>query len=219
MEETKAKFIEQLESFINSSVGDIESDLSALGSRRDGSYMNQYAFKGEVTLEEVCHIKPSSPKFKPGTLLTSPEGIEESDSEMAMGLKCTNDSDMDAYIDLGMVKDIYELGETRRYLKSETIMVTDESIQIRKRTVVQVADDLNKSANQISVEYTVRHILHVLDDKRKITVPTTMFKTNPESRYASDMTMRDDFDYDAVMTIYNTSTPEEIVKPLAIHKK
>lgn len=218
MEENKNKFLEKVKNDLCRTLKEEAESASSFGSFVNDSNFNQHAFRGEATLEEICHIRPTNPLFKPGTLLTSPDGIHNEDDMHGM-LKCaSSDEEMNVSIDIGTVKDIEELGEFKRYLVAETIMVTDETIQIRKHVSVRAADGTDKVALRQSCVYTVRHLLHCLDNKRKVFVPTKMFKEH-KGRYASDLVMVDQIDLETIFHLYKTSNPEEIVEPLKIHKK
>jgi len=220
VQDTKQTFFKQIDRYFNRSLDEVASNLEKIGSKRTDPNLNQHAFRGEVTLEEVVHIKPKVSKFVPGTLLTSPEGIDNyEENDFGVGnLTCASSEEMEANIVLGPTKEISEIGKTKRFLVPETIMITDEFIQIRKHTTVKAAENFEKSCHKNIVFYTVKHVLHVLDNKNKLTIPTNMFKED-NGQFSSDLVMFDTFDYDLVMHLYDTAKPEEIVKPLSIFNK
>lgn len=216
LDTTKRYFVEAFDKdFAKNLCNEISGNLT-LGSVSVDPNFNQHSLWVESTMEQICHIRLANPKFAPGTLLSSPDGIQVDDD--SFGLKACSADDEHVSIDIGATKEIEELGSTRRFLVSETIMVTDESIQIRKHVNLKVSDGINKSKFHQTCVYNVRHLIHALDNKRKVFVPTKLFKEN-NARWSGDLTMIDELDMSLIEKIYEAAKPEDIVAPLKIYKK
>lgn len=217
VENNKQNFLEKVEKNVVKTLKDELGSVSFFGKPVTSSNFNQCVLNAEVHFDEICHIRPEKPLFKPGTLLISPEGIRDEDSYSGSMMKCA-DEDSRASINIGVIKDITELGESRRYLVAENIMVTEESIQIRKSVSIKANNGSEISSLRHNCIYTIRHLIHGLDNKRKVFIPTKMFKEE-DGRFASDLIMFDQLDLQTILQIYNSSSASDIVSPLKIHKQ
>lgn len=212
--------IEEIEKLTKSKLLEEIDNLNGFGTLSKDKNLSQRVLKMEASLDEICHIYPSNPLFKPGVLLTSPDIFENDDDcyGMTKSLSCGDDEDSGIYIRIGETKEIEHLGTTKRVLVPETIMVTGESIQIKKHQSVRTTDSISKTINKQFCEYHVCHFLHVIDDKRKMFIPTKLFKERDShgrvSRHSNDLIMEDYLDFETIAHVYKSADAEEIIKPL-----
>lgn len=223
----KKELYNQFEEIFNKRLSSELEGLS-IGKKANGIKYNQHALNTSVEFEEMIHIQPTNPLFKPGTLLTSQDKTNSGHIEKnCMVNPVAYDAvDDHARIDIGNIRDINELGFYKKVLIPETILITTETIEIRKRIhgVVSIGNRTNKIST--TTIYEVRHLLEVINDKEKMLIPTKMFNDDsnktfltPEEVFASSLILEDELDLNLIEYIYNSTDPETIIAPLEILKE
>lgn len=214
----KQSHIEELEQLCNPTLSKEVDKLESIGKPSRDPNLNQFAFNAEANFQEIYHIVPNKPLFKPGCLLGSPDGIDSQEDQL-VGMACKEACDMEANVDIGLIKDIEELGTIKRYLSAETVMVTGETIEIQKHVFIRSTEGKNSSNENRQHYYVVRHLIQAINDKQKMFIPTKLFKSGYGYRGGEDLRMDEELDVHMIEHLYNTANPDEVIQPLKILKR
>jgi hypothetical protein len=216
------KFFELTTEIYHSNLLTDVEDFGDFAQPAKDSNFHQKTFLAKTVSEEVVHIKPNKPWFKAGTILRRSSGQDDCREEgMCVAKRCRDEEDEDVSIFIGNIKHIENIGDT--YRVEATIMVVDETIEIRKYTKTILNRSTNRKAENTHTDYSVTHYVHALDGKQKILIPTALFKERFSdgswNSHNPDLKFENNLDMEQIMRLYAYANPEEVIHPFKVAKE
>jgi len=213
------KHLEKIEENCKSKLdSSVRAKVENFGSVSTNANLSQNVCNTEVWFEEICHIIPKAPLYKPGSLLKSKDDLELPNNDDPWSLRQAQIAPDFVSVDIGTTKEIGELGTVKRILCPEVIMVLGESIEIKRRYKYNFSYTQSNSSVVEENQYTIRHLLQVINNKQKHYIVSKLFKepTSMLSAYSYDIQMNNSLDLEYVMMVYERADRNEIISPLQV---